>query len=113
MKHYVSLKDVPVKDPNNKIFLGYDLLGEQTGCVSGCKAGVGIFISDEYNKPGIHYETQEGFFVLEGSGWTKIGDEEIKLEPGMSYLVPANVLHCSKKDPDSKGLKVFFFHAKV
>ena len=112
MSYYVHLKDIPVKDPNSNLFKTYNMLGEKEGCVAGCSAGVTIFMSDQYNVPGTH-NNQEGFYVLEGTGWGKIGDEEFKVEPEMALFVPAGVTHCFKRDPESVGLKVFWFHAKV
>lgn len=112
MKYYVSLKDVPLKDPNSKQFKTYNMLGEHNGLVSGSSAGITVFMADEYNVAGTHND-QEGFFVLEGSGWGKIGDQEFKVEPDMAYVVPAGVTHCFKKDPGTEGLKVFWFHAQV
>jgi len=110
MKYYVSLNDVQVKDPNNKNYQQYDLIGEKNGCTNKCRTGIGIHSTEEYGKPSVH-DDQEGFFILEGTGWTKVGDQEFRLEPGMSYIVPVGVSHVSKKDKDSVDLKTFFFHA--
>jgi ATPase subunit of ABC transporter with duplicated ATPase domains len=55
---------------------------------------------------------REDFYILEGKGYAKIGDEEIFVEPEMALIAPAGVMHCFKKVPDCKALKVFWFHAK-
>lgn len=93
---------------------GYDLLGENEGCVNGCRCGVSIYTRTEYNleHAGAH-EDQEGFFVLEGHGKALIGDDEITLEPGVCFMVPAGVKHCMKREPDCEYCKVFWFHAAV
>ena len=90
----------------------YFLLDEKNGCVAGCKTGVSVYSLAEYNNPGVH-DDQEGFFVVEGSGWAKVGDKEFPIEPDSSFIVPAHYEHSLKKDTDSGPLKVFWFHAAV
>ena len=51
--------------------------------------------------------------VLEGTGWARVGEEEIPLEPETSFIVPAGVGHAVKKNPDSKPIKIFWFHAGI
>ena len=91
---------------------GYTLLDERHGCVNGSKCGVSLYTMEEYGKVGCH-DDQEGFFVLEGHGKAMIGDEEIDLEPGVTFMVPAHVGHSMKKDKDCDVCKVFWFHAAV
>lgn len=59
------------------------------------------------------HDDQEGFFVLEGRGRAMVGDDEIVLEPGVCFVVPAGVKHCMKCEQDSGFCKVFWFHAAV
>ena len=42
-----------------------------------------------------------------------VGDDEIVLEPGVCFVVPAGVKHCMKCEQDSGFCKVFWFHAAV
>lgn len=93
---------------------GYELIGEKDGCVNGCRCGVSVYTRVEYDleRAGAH-EDQEGFFVLEGHGRAMVGDDEIILEPGVCFVVPAGVKHCMKRDADSESCKVFWFHAAV
>lgn len=91
---------------------GYTLLDERHGCVNGSKCGVSFYKMEEYGKVGCH-DDQEGFFVLEGHGKALIGGEEIILEPGVTFMVPAHVEHCMKKDKDCDVCKVFWFHAAI
>lgn len=110
MRYYVKLKDVKeVKKPD---YISYYLVNEKNGCASGCKTGVSCHIKTEYPDSQKH-EDQEGFFVLEGTGWAKVGDQEFELEPEMAFIVPAGVEHTFKKDRGSEFLKVFWFHAKI
>lgn len=109
-KQYLSLKEaVPVQYAGHK---SYDLLTEQNGCVNGCKAGISIYDGAEFGEPGIHTD-QEGFLVTEGTGWARLGDQEIRLEADVSFIVPAGVPHSIKRDPEAKYVKVFWFHSPV
>lgn len=92
--------------------LGYLLLGEEQGCVNGCCCGVSVYKQKEYAEAAAH-DDQEGFYVLEGKGMALIGGEELELEPGMSFMIPAHVEHVMKVAHDSKECKVFWFHAAV
>lgn len=108
MKYYVCLKDVEeVQRPD---YTSRYLVNEKNGCVAGCKTGISCHIKKDYPKSQTH-EDQEGFFVLEGTGWAKVGEQEFKLEPEMSFIVPAGVEHTIKSDEDSESVRVFWFHA--
>ncbi len=110
MSYSANLKDASAKDPDSTLYRTYNLLDASVGCTNGCRAGVTVFLSDEYNPAGIHGD-QEGYYVLSGTGSAKINGEEIALEPEMSLIVPAGKTHCLKKSPSCDGLKVFWFHA--
>jgi len=106
---FVKLQEIIEKEGKQ---LGYSLLGEEQGCVNGCCCGVSIYTSREYGESAAH-DDQEGFYVLEGKGFALIDGEELELEPGMSFMVPAHVEHVMKAAPDSECCKVFWFHAAV
>lgn len=93
---------------------GYSLLDERHGCVNGCRCGVSIYTRTEYDleHAGAH-EDQEGFFVLEGRGRALVDGEEIIMEPGVCFMVPAGVSHAMKCDADCGCCRVFWFHAAV
>lgn len=93
---------------------GYELIGEKDGCVNGCRCGISVYTRKKYDlaHAGAH-DDQEGFFVLEGRGRAMVGDDEIVLEPGVCFVVPAGVKHCMKCEQDSGFCKVFWFHAAV
>ena len=42
-----------------------------------------------------------------------IGDDEIILEPGVCFVIPAGVKHTMKRETDCEFCKVFWFHAAV
>lgn len=109
MVPYVKLEEV-IKEQGEK--LGYLLLGEEQGCVNGCCFGVSVYTEKEYGEAAAH-EDQEGFYVLEGFGKAMIGGEEIALEPGMAFVVPAGVEHVMKAAENSAVCKVLWFHAAV
>lgn len=91
---------------------GYRLLDEAQGCVNGCNCGVSCYTRTEYDKATAH-DDQEGFFVLEGRGKARIGDEEIAMKAGDCFMVPAHTPHAMIKDADVEVCKVFWFHAAV
>lgn len=110
MRYYESSK---TKKLNTGMSHGsYSLLDANNGCVNGCCTGISIYGLTEYSTPGIH-DDQEGFCVLEGMGYAKVGDQEFRLEPETSFIAPAGVPHTIKRDQDSKPVKVFWFHSAV
>ncbi len=109
MVPYVRMEDI-IKRDSAKV--GYTLLDERQGCVNGCRCGVSIYRYREYGKANAH-EDQEGFLVLEGRGRAMIADEELLLEPGMCFMIPAGVFHTMKCDSGSEYCKVFWFHGAV
>ena len=42
-----------------------------------------------------------------------MGNEEIRLETGTSFIVPLGVPHSIKKEKDENKVMVFWFHSKV
>lgn len=106
---YVRVEDV-IRENGDRS--GYTLLDERHGCVNGCRCGVSIYRYAEYGKANAH-EDQEGFFVLEGRGRALIDGEELLLEPGMSFMIPAGVPHTMRREDDSEYCKVFWFHGAV
>lgn len=111
MSRVVYLQDIPGQAFSDTIRT-YRLLDEKNGCVAGCSAGVTVFTSEQYNNPGIHAD-QEGYFVLEGAGWARIGAKEFNIEPGAAFLVPAGTAHSFRKEASSAFLKLFWFHAAI
>lgn len=106
---YVRLDEVMEKAGKR---IGYTLLDERHGCVNGCRLGISVYVFDEYGAANAH-EDQEGFFVLEGRGMALIDGEELILEPGMAFMIPAGTPHAMKKDKDYDYCKVLWFHGAV
>lgn len=111
MKYYVSKKEVE-RNNNTVGHTVFPLLNEEHGCVAGCCTGISLYNLDEFPPPGLH-DFQEGFIVMEGTGWAKVGDEEFRLEPDVSFIAPAGTKHTIKKDPSVKHIKLFWFHASI
>jgi mannose-6-phosphate isomerase-like protein (cupin superfamily) len=107
MDRCVKLRDIQGSQSGSGITT-FRLLGEGNGCSRGCTAGVSVFTSPEYNKAGTH-DNQEGFYVLEGTGWARIGSEEYPIEPATALFVPALTEHAFRVE--SGPLKLFWFHA--
>ncbi len=102
-------KNKPVAIPGGTSYL---MLSEAQGCVAGFCSGITYFTDDEYPRPAVHSD-QEGFIILEGSGWARVGEEEQRLEPDVCFAVPAGVAHTVKRDPQQKHVKVCWFHASI
>lgn len=112
MPYFVNRKDVPPEPHPELGHTTYRMLDERHGCVAGFQSGISVYTALEYPTPGVH-EDQEGFVVLEGRGWAKVGDEEFRLEPEVCFIAPAGVPHCIKRDPDSEYVKVCWFHGAI
>ncbi len=110
MNHFINRKDV--KGVPMEGHITYPMLTESHGCVAGFCCGITIYTALEYPTSGVH-EDQEGFVVMEGNGWAKIGDQEMALEPDMCFIAPAGTPHSIKRDPDSKYVKVCWFHGAI
>ena len=108
---YVKLQELMEKNSDNPRS-SYTLLDESMGCVNGCRCGISFYNWTEYKKGSAH-EDQEGFFVLEGKGYAMIGGEEMVMEPGMAFMVPAGVEHAMKCDPAYEYCKVLWFHGAI
>jgi mannose-6-phosphate isomerase-like protein (cupin superfamily) len=110
MSYFVNKKQA--QSVSAKENFSYPMLDESNGCVAGFKAGISVVTALEYSTPGVHQD-QEGFVVLEGRGWAKIGAEECALEPEMCFIAPAGVPHSIKRDPGSAYVKVCWFHGAI
>lgn len=106
---FVKAEDVVESERNRT---GYVLLDERHGCENGCRCGISFYHTDEYGPESVH-EDQEGFYVLEGNGRALIGGEELIMEPGMAFMVPAGVTHAMKREQGSAYCKVLWFHGAV
>lgn len=87
-----------------------ELLNKSFGCVSGCRAGLLLYRQTEFIQGGVH-EDQEGFYVLEGRGYAKVGNEEFPIEEGSCFIAPAGMHHYICRALDCPYIKLFFFHA--
>lgn len=104
----VRFQDI-VAEKSSDTITTYRLLTEKNGTTNGFCAGITVYSSDLYNMPGVH-EDQEGFYVLEGSGYALVNEEEIRLEEGTSLYVGKGISHSIKRDENVKYVKVLWFH---
>ena len=91
---------------------GKKIIGEENGCVAGFCMGLAYYTEEEYVKPGIH-DDQEGFFVLKGEGYAKVGDEEFPLKPGTFFVALKGVPHTIKVARGKGPIKVLWTHGAV
>lgn len=87
-----------------------ELLIDKNGCRAGCRTGLLYYRQTEYIQGGVH-DDQEGFFVLEGNGWAKMGEREFPIAPGSSFIAPAGMWHYIRRNQNCPYVKLFFFHA--
>ena len=93
-------------------YFSYVLLNSKNGCTNGCVCGISSYSCLEYPKFDMHND-QEGFIVLSGEGYAKVGEEEGMLRPGVSFIVPANTLHAIRSIHTDIPVEVFWFHAAI
>jgi hypothetical protein len=110
VSYFVNRKDVVGTPREGQI--SYPMLGVSNGCVAGFSAGITIYTGTEYSNPGVHAD-QEGFVVMEGTGWARVGAEEHRLQPDVCFVAPAGVEHSIKRDPDAEHVKVCWFHGAI
>jgi mannose-6-phosphate isomerase-like protein (cupin superfamily) len=110
MGYFVNRKNVERKVGEG--IVSYQMLNESNGCMYGFLSGITVYTETEYLKPGVH-EDQEGFIVMEGYGWAKVGHEEYRLEPDVCFIAPAGVAHAIKRAPEAEHVKVCWFHGAV
>jgi len=88
------------------------LIDEVNGAENGFCMGISCYETEVYGNPGIH-DDQEGFYVIEGSGMAKVGEEEFPICPGTAFIAPKGVSHSIKKGDTSKPVKVLWCHGAV
>lgn len=88
-----------------------NLIDASVGAKNHFSIGISEYFTEEFGSMGIH-EIQEGFYVLEGTGYAKVGNEIFPIKKGDSFLVPAGVKHVLKKDKESINLKVLWAHGR-
>lgn len=89
-----------------------ELIGLAQGALNGFCSGISIYHSEEYGTPGIHSD-QEAFYVIEGIGYAKVGNEEFKISSGSAFIALPGVPHTIRKTKDSKHVKVLWVHGAV
>ncbi len=109
-KPYIHIQEALARKVPGK--MSFELLGEENGCLSGCRSGITVNDSEEYGTAGVH-EDQEGFFVLEGEGYVMLDDMEIEVCEGSSFIALPGVKHTMRTKDKNKPLKIFWFHSAV
>jgi mannose-6-phosphate isomerase-like protein (cupin superfamily) len=107
MAIYVHESEFLTKQPG-----GAELIGPTQGATKGFCIGITFYDKETYNPPGVH-DDQEGFYVLAGEGFAKVGDEEFELRPGTAYIAQKGVPHSVQKKPGSKPVKLLWSHGAV
>lgn len=85
------------------------LLSAEQGCIGACAAGISVYSSREYS-PVQEHPFQEGFYVIEGCGSARVGNNAFKITGGTCFFVPSGTDHAIRCTGD-KPVKVFWFHS--
>lgn len=96
----------------NDTHSGGTLIDETQGAVNDFSMGISEYFAEEFGTVGVH-DDQEGFYVIEGSGVAKIGENIFDISQGDSFVVPAGVEHILKKNREAESLKVLWAHGAV
>ncbi len=110
MSLFVDERDVAITEFAEYRYI--PMLDQENGCLNGCRCGILEYTQMEYIQGGVH-EDQEVFYVLEGCGAAIVGEQEMKLTPGVCFIVPPGHYHAIKRSPDCSAVRLFFFHAAV
>lgn len=91
---------------------GSELIGADNGAKNGFSMGISYYYGQDYGVPGMHND-QEGFYVLEGNGFAKIGDVEIIIKPGVGFIALPGEAHAIKCSADCKYVKLLWAHGAI
>lgn len=104
-----TINEKNITHTTNNTHKSGNLIDESNGAQNHFSMGISEYFAEEFGYMGVH-NVQEGFYILEGSGYAKVGSEVFPISKGDSFLVPAGVKHVLKKDKESKNLKVLWSH---
>ena len=110
-KPIVTLEEALARRGDNN--RAYKLLTEENGCTNGCRSGITEYSNTEFPPHYGAHDDQEGFYVLEGSGFVKLGDEVYEVKAGDSFVALPGVRHTLKSNSEETPLKVFWFHSAI
>jgi len=110
MKYHLHENDVPATEGNGLTYKS--LITDQFGAVNDFILGVTEYYAEEYQNVGSH-ETQEGFYVIAGQGFARVGEREFPIRPGTSFIAPRGISHSVKKLPGSIPVKLLWAHGAV
>ena len=109
MNYFAKMPETPDVSPSH---LSFTLLTAANGCVNGCVAGISDYITEDFSPPAFH-EDQEGFYVISGNGWARIGEQEQQVSAGDVFIAPAHVAHSMRTLSKDVPLRILWFHAAV
>lgn len=108
----IKVKESEIEFHQAETHKGGELIGKKNGAKNGFCFGLSYYHAEEFGHPGIH-DDQEGFYVIEGTGKAKIGNEVFNIYPGMSFIAHAGVQHELIKNQNSVPVKVLWTHGAI
>lgn len=107
MSYFGTVDPNRYTEPHGSV--NYSIFYDENTPIPGASASAAIYLNNEYPAPGVH-EDNEGFFVYEGTGFARVGEQEQAIRPGCCFYAPAGTPHQIKKASDCVELKIFLFH---
>ncbi len=78
------------------------LVGEETGCLFRAS-----FSPSGYHAKHLHTKADEFVYIIScGKGLKGMGDKVYKMEPGMCFFIPKNVVHWMKNIDEKENIEV-------
>lgn len=110
MNLHLNEKDIPWEKFEGRS--SKDLIDAGLGATSGFSIGLAIYdIAEEYPEPQAH-DDQEALYIISGSGWLRVGNEDIRLEPGVAVYVGPKVAHAARAD-GPEPVKALYSHGAI
>ena len=107
-----KINEIEIEYIKNDSHSGGTLIDSSNGAENGFCMGISEYFSEEFGELGIH-DDQEGFYVIEGKGFAKVGNKEFFITKGDSFIVKAGIKHVLKKDINANVLKVLWSHGAI
>ena len=110
MKLHLNEREIPWEKYTGRS--SKDLIDARQGATSGFSIGLAIYdVADEYPEPQAH-DDQEALYIISGTGWLKVGDDDVRLEPGVAVYVGPEVPHAARAD-GPEPVKALYSHGAI
>ena len=112
MAHDLCRHETEVDSDTHPGHWGKTLIDADLSSVNGFLMGISEYDVEEYGESGIH-EVQEGFYVVSGEGFVKLGEREFHVRAGSAFIAPAGLAHAIRKRPGGEPVRLVWAHGVV